>query len=158
MATKTSTTTDYYTAKAGRIAIFNGDNYPDFRRTCQAALIIVSAWNFIDGQEDPVTARTADAVKRRAEGIKLIFNSLGETYQESITDQMAAQNPRLMWEEIAKYDRARDDGYVGEIHKQFRTTAWDPNKMTIREFVHELEWHKITLQGSTEPLTEQDLR
>jgi hypothetical protein len=30
--------------------------------------------------------------------------------------------------------------------------------MTIREFVHELEWHKITLQGSTELLTEQDLR
>jgi hypothetical protein len=119
IATKTSTTTDYYTAKAGRIAIFNGDNYPDFRRTCQAALIIVSAWNFIDGQEDPVTARTADAVKCRAEGIKLIFNSLGETYQESITEQMAAQNPRLMWEEIAKYDRARDDGYVGEIHEQF---------------------------------------
>ena len=158
MSTNASSTTDYYTAKAGRIAVFNGDNYPDFRRTCQAALVIVGAWNFIDGQEDPTTARTADAIKRRAEGIKHIFNAVGETYQESIADQMTKQNPRLMWEEIAKYDRARNNVYVGEILKQFHALIFDPKKTTIREFVHELEWHKITLQGSSHLLTKQDLK
>jgi hypothetical protein len=71
---------------------------------------------------------------------------------------MTEQNPRLMWEEIAKYDRARNDVYVGKILKQFHSLVFDPKKVTIREFVHELEWHKITLQGSTHPLTEQDLK
>jgi hypothetical protein len=39
----TNTTTEYYNAKAGRIAIFNGENYADFERTCEAALVIVGA-------------------------------------------------------------------------------------------------------------------
>ena len=63
-----------------------------------------------------------------------------------------------MWEEIAKYDRARNNVYVGEILKQFHALVFDPKKTTIHEFVHELEWHKITLQGSSHPLTKQDLK
>jgi hypothetical protein len=120
MASTTNTgTTEFYTAKAGRIAIFNGENYADFERTCEAALVIVGAWGFIDGQEDPAAARTADALKRRAEGIKLIFNSVGQSFQAGIREYMKAQNPRDMWLEIAKYNRAKDAVYVGEITKQF---------------------------------------
>src|SRR5580692_3342582 len=158
MASTTNTgTTEFYTAKAGRIAIFNGENYADFERTCKAALVIVGAWGFIDGQEDPAAARTADALKRRAEGIKLIFNSVGQSFQAGIREHMKAQNPRDMWLEIAKYNRAKDAVYVGEITKQFRTTIFDPTKSTIREFVNDLEWFRTTLSASDRPLSEEDL-
>jgi hypothetical protein len=118
----------------------------------------VGAWSFINSQEDPTTARTIDAIKRRAEGIKLIFNAVAKTYQESISKQMAQQNSCLMWEEIAKYDKARNNVYVGEILNQFHSLVFDPKKTIIREFVHELEWYKITLQGSTHPIMEIDLK
>jgi hypothetical protein len=139
ISTTNTGTTEYYSAKAGRIAIFNGENYADFERTCEAALVIVGAWSFIDGQEDPTTARSADALKRRAEGIKLIFNSVGQSFQAGIREAMKAQDPRTMWEEIAKSNRAQDSIYVGGILKQFRMTIFDPTKSTIREFVNDLE-------------------
>jgi hypothetical protein len=60
-----STTTEFYDAKAGRIAIFNGGNYADFERTCEAALIVAGAWNFVTGREVAAEARSADAIKRR---------------------------------------------------------------------------------------------
>jgi hypothetical protein len=124
-------TTEYYTAKAGRIAIFNGENYSDFEETCEAALIIVGAWGFVDGTEDPTMARTADALKRRAEGIKLIYNSVGQSFRAGIREHMKNQNPRDMWLEIAKHNRATDAVYVEEISRQFRTTIFDPTKSSI---------------------------
>jgi hypothetical protein len=58
-----ATMTEYYNVKAGRIAIFNGENYADFERTCEVALVIAGAWNFVTGREGADT-RTADAIKR----------------------------------------------------------------------------------------------
>ena len=48
--TVTAPTYDY---KAGKIIIFNGDNFADQERTCEAALIIVKGWDFITGVKDP---------------------------------------------------------------------------------------------------------
>jgi hypothetical protein len=153
----TNTTTEYYNAKAGRIAIFNGENSADFERTCEAALVIVGAWSFVDGQEDAAAARSADAVKRRGEGIKLIFNSVGQSFQVGIREYMKQQDPRGMWLEVAKYNRAKDSVYVGEVIKQSRTTIFDPEKSTIREYVNDLEWFRTILAASDRPLSEQDL-
>jgi hypothetical protein len=159
MASTTNTgTTKYYTAKVGRIAIFNSENYPDFEETCEATLVIVGAWGSVDGTEDPTTARTADALKRRAEGIKLIYNSAGQAFRAGIREHMKAQNPCDMWLEIAKHNRATDPVYVEEISRQFRTTIFDPTKSTIREFVNDLQWFRTTLAASESPLSKKDLR
>ena len=42
-----------YDYKAGKIVIFNGDNFADWERTCKAALIIVKGWDFITSVKDP---------------------------------------------------------------------------------------------------------
>ena len=98
-----ATTTEYYNAKVGRVAIFNGENYADFERTCEAVLVITGAWNFVTGREG-ADARTANTIKCRAEGIKIIFNSVVQSYQAGIRTLMKAQNPRGMWEELTKYN------------------------------------------------------
>ena len=83
-----NTTTEYYNAKAGRIVIFNEENYVDFERTCEVALIIMGAWSFVDGQVDTTATRSADAVKCHGEGIKLIFNSVRQFFQARIREHM----------------------------------------------------------------------
>ena len=53
MSLSTSTTTaPIFDHKAGKIVIFNGDNFADWERTYEAALIIVEGWDFITSIED----------------------------------------------------------------------------------------------------------
>ena len=42
-----------YNYKAGKIIIFNRDNFTDWERTCKAALIILEGWDFVTSIEDP---------------------------------------------------------------------------------------------------------
>ena len=39
--------------KAGKIVIFNRDNFADWERTYKAALIIAEGWDFVTSTEDP---------------------------------------------------------------------------------------------------------
>ena len=41
-----------YDHKAGKIVIFNRDNFTDWERTCEAALIIAEGWDFVTSVED----------------------------------------------------------------------------------------------------------
>ena len=41
-----------YNYKAGKIVIFNRDNFIDWERTYKAALIILEGWDFITSIED----------------------------------------------------------------------------------------------------------
>ena len=53
MSSSTSTATaPTYDHKAGKIVIFNGDNFADWERTYEAALIILEGWDFITSAED----------------------------------------------------------------------------------------------------------
>jgi hypothetical protein len=68
-----------YDHKAGKVIIFNGDNFPDWERTCEAALIMAEGWDFVTGDEDLTRVNTADGRKRRGEALKIIFNLVGST-------------------------------------------------------------------------------
>ena len=53
MSLSTSTTTaPIYDYKAGKIVIFNRDNFVDWERTYEAALIMAEGWDFITSTED----------------------------------------------------------------------------------------------------------
>ena len=53
MSSSTSTIiAPIYDYKAGKIVIFNGDNFVDWERTYKAALIIVEGWDFVTSIED----------------------------------------------------------------------------------------------------------
>ena len=43
-----------YDQKAGKIVIFNGDNFADWERTYKAILIIAEGWDYVTGTEDSV--------------------------------------------------------------------------------------------------------
>ena len=45
-------TAPIYDYKAGKIIIFNKDNFVDWERTYKAALIIAEGWDFVTGIED----------------------------------------------------------------------------------------------------------
>ena len=45
-------TTPTYDYKAGKIVIFNGDNFVDWERTCEVALIMLEGWDFVTSAED----------------------------------------------------------------------------------------------------------
>ena len=54
MTPSTSTSpTPTYDYKAGKIVIFNGDNFADWERTYEAALIMLESWDFVTSAEDP---------------------------------------------------------------------------------------------------------
>jgi hypothetical protein len=73
-----------YDHKAGKVIIFNRDNFPDWQRTCEAALIMAEGWDFVTGDEDLTRVNTADRRKQRGEALKIIFISVESTRQEEI--------------------------------------------------------------------------
>ena len=54
MSSSTSTAAvPTYDHKAGKIVIFNGDNFADWERIYKAVLIIAEGWDFVTSDEDP---------------------------------------------------------------------------------------------------------
>jgi len=71
-------TAPIYDYKAGKIVIFNRDNFADWERTCEAALIISEGWDFITSVEDLNWVNLADGRRRRGEVNKIIYNLIGD--------------------------------------------------------------------------------
>ena len=85
-------TTPIYDYKAGKIVIFNGDNFVDQERTCKAALIMSEGWDFITGAEDLNRVNLADGRRRRGEANKIIYNLIGDDRQEEMRAIIKAYN------------------------------------------------------------------
>ena len=73
-----TSTTPTYNHKAGKIVIFNRDNFADWERTCKAALIILEGWDFITSAEDPNRVNLTNGRRRRGEANKIIYNLIGD--------------------------------------------------------------------------------
>ena len=74
-------TAPIYDYKAGKIVIFNGDNFADWERTCEAALIMAEGQDFITSVEDLNRVNLTNGRRRRGEVNKIIYNSIGDDYQ-----------------------------------------------------------------------------
>ena len=79
--TSTTPTSDH---KAGKIIIFNGDNFADWERTYKAALIMSEGWDFVTSAEDPNRVNLANGRRRRGEVNKIIYNLIGDDRQEEM--------------------------------------------------------------------------
>ena len=85
MTFSTSTSmTPLYDYKAGKIIIFNGDNFVDQERTCKAALIMSEGWDFVTSIEDLNRVNLADGRRRQGEANKIIYNLIGDDCQEEM--------------------------------------------------------------------------
>jgi len=159
MSSSTSTATaPTYDHKAGKIVIFNGDNFADWERTCEAALIMAEGWDFITGTEDPARVNTVDGRKRRGEANKIIFNSIGDDRQEEMRAMMKEYNIQGMWEGMKKFNKANDEVYASRLRREFYATIFDPTKMRIVEFIHILNRFKINLASTPRALTNDDIK
>jgi len=56
--------TPIYDYKASKIVIFNGDNFADWERTCEVALIILEGWDFVTSTEDLNRVNLANGRRR----------------------------------------------------------------------------------------------
>src|ERR1700722_8440421 len=93
-----TSTTPTYDHKAGKIVIFNGDNFADWERTCEAALIMSEGWDFVTGAEDLNRVNSTDGRRRRGEANKIIYNSIGDDRQVEMRTMMKEYNIQGMWE------------------------------------------------------------
>jgi hypothetical protein len=147
-----------YDHKAGKVIIFNRDNFPDWERTCEAALIMAEGWDFVTGDEDPTRVNTADGRKRRGEALKIIFNSVGSTRQEEMRALMKQHDIQGMWETMKKFNKANDEVYISRLRKDFYNTTFDPAKMRVSKFLDVLNRFKINLAATPRALTNEDIR
>ncbi len=129
-------TAPIYDHKAGKIVIFNGDNFADWERTCKAALIMAEGWDFVTGAEDSAWVSSADGRRRRGEANKIIYNLIGDDYQEEMRMMMKEYNIQGMWEGMKKFNKANDEVYISRLRREFYSTTFDPTKMRIVEFIH----------------------
>jgi hypothetical protein len=159
MSSSTSTTTaPTFDHKAGKIVIFNGDNFADWERTCEAALIMAEGWDFVTGTEDPNRVNSTDGRRRRGEANKIIYNSIGDDRQEEMRTMMKEYNIKGMWEGMKKFNKANDEVYISRLRREFYSTTFDPTKMRIVEFLRILNRFKINLASTPRALTTDDIK
>ena len=124
--TVTAPTYDY---KAGKIVIFNRDNFVDQERTCEAALIIIKGWDFITGIKDPAQVNSADGRRRRGEVNKIIYNLIGYNCQEEMYVIIKEYNIQGIWNKIKKFNKVNNEVYISRLYKEFYSTIFNPIKM-----------------------------
>ena len=133
ISTATAPTYDH---KAGKIVIFNGDNFVDWEYTCEAALIMAKGWDFVTGVEDLAQVSLADGRRKRGEVNKIIFNSIGDDYQEEMRVMIKEYNIQGMWEGMKKFNKANDEVYISRLHREFYSTTFNLMKMRIIKFIY----------------------
>ena len=118
-----------YDHKAGKIIIFNGDNFADWERTCKAALIMVEGWDFITGVEDPAQVNLANGRRRKGEVNKIIYNLIGHNYQEEMHMIIKEYNIQGIWNGIKKFNKANNKVYIFRLYREFYSTIFNPIKI-----------------------------
>ena len=121
--------TPIYDHKAGKIVIFNRDNFADWERTCEAALIIAEGQDFVTSTEDPARVNSANRRRRRGEANKIIYNSIGDDRQEEMRAIIKAYDIQGMQEEIKKFNKANNKVYISRLRREFYSTIFDPIKI-----------------------------
>lgn len=150
--------TEYNTTKWGRVAILNGDNYPEFQSTCTAVLAVVDAWSIIEGEEQPQAQRAADDWKaRNQKAIQVISGSIESRFLSKITPFVQAKDVPGIWAELAKFNRTNDPVFNSSLRERFSAESFDPSKETIRDFSTRLFNYKTQLDGSEFALAERDV-
>jgi len=127
--------TPTYDYKAGKIVIFNRDNFADWERTYKAALIILKGWDFVTGAEDPNRVNSANGRRRQGEVNKIIYNLIGDDRQEEIRVIIKAYNIQGMWEGMKKFNKANNKVYISRLRREFYSTIFNPTKMRIVKFL-----------------------
>ena len=140
-----TSTTPIYNYKAGKIVIFNRDNFADQERTYKAALIMVEGWDFVTSTEDLARINSANRRRRRGEANKIIFNSIGDNRQEEMRIIIKEYNIQRIQEGIKKFNKANNEVYISRLYRKFYSTTFNPTKMQIVEFIYILNRFKINL-------------
>ena len=89
--TTTAATTSWYKSKHRRVAIYNGDNYPDWFRTAKGVLAVSRALLFVEGDREEEEGNVED-VKRVEAGMKILFNSVVPSFQTGIQEAIRNRN------------------------------------------------------------------
>jgi hypothetical protein len=156
--TPTMPPTQYNTTKWGKVAILNGDNYPEFQDTCTAVLAVVDAWSIIEGEHQPQNQRAADDWKTRNQrAIQIISGSVEPRFLSKISPFVRAKDVPGIWAELAKFNRTNDPVFNSSLREGFSAESFDPLKETIRDFSTRLFNYKTQLDGSEFALTERDV-
>jgi len=99
----------------------------------------------------------ADAVKKRAIGIRLIYNSLEESFQNQFLEHLENHQITLMWAKFKSFDRARDVVYAARIKDAFNEVVFDPANMTIQDVITRLENARLILSNSPQRINDNDV-
>ena len=122
-------TVPIYDYKAGKIVIFNGDNFIDWERTYKVALIIVEGQDFVTSIEDLNRVNLTNRRRRRGEVNKIIYNSIGDNRQEEMRIIIKEYNIKGMQEGIKKFNKANNEVYIFRLRREFYSTIFDPIKI-----------------------------
>ncbi|KAH8801432.1 hypothetical protein F5884DRAFT_757082 [Xylogone sp. PMI_703] len=168
----------------GRVAILNGYNYAQFRRTCRAALMGAHAWEIAIGtklrpqlpnrpggcnvRQEALdrwaidVQRAEDAQKdwdERAElAIMILNNSINHRLQEVIEAMVQAKNVSGIWTELANHNRANDPIYQDDLVRAFNRELWNPKSETLSAFINRLDTYRAKLSGTASAITEDRLK
>ena len=118
-----------YNYKAGKIIIFNRDNFADQEYTYKAALIIVKGWDFITNIEDPAQVNLANGRRRRGEANKIIYNLIGYDCQEEMYMIIKKYNIQGIQNRIKKFNKVNNKIYISRLCREFYSTIFNPIKM-----------------------------
>ena len=128
-----------YSFKYGRVSILNGDNYPQFKSTCSAALISANCLNIVKGTEirpkgnsasNKEDARDFDERVRKATGI--LYNLVVPSIQKRIKPYMLQNKPNLMWNELEKFDHFVNPLFKVIKRREFESLLFNPKKKLVR--------------------------
>ena len=150
--------TEYNTTKWGKVAILNGDNYPEFQSTCTAVLAAVGVWSIIEGEVQPQAQRAADDWKaRNQKAIQILSGLIQPRFLSRITPQIQAKDVPAIRRELAKLNRTNDPVFNATLREQFATEQFDPTKDSVRDFSSRLEYYCAQLEGSEYELSEREV-
>ena len=102
-------------------------------------------------------ARLNNWLNRRSTAIQIISSSLDPLYLNPIINLARNEDPKAIWDKLAKSDRLRDKLYVVEVKGNFQAELFDPTKQIIQDFVARLDSYKTLIANIDPPIIENDI-
>ncbi|RFU23823.1 hypothetical protein B7463_g12518, partial [Scytalidium lignicola] len=151
------TSSGYYHSKYGDVAILNGENYTEFKQTCELALTVANVLSIAKGTETRPN-RDMDRWDGKAnKAIQIIVNSVTLGIRNRIIDLLMDKKVKEAWELLVEYDLSTNTTFQMSVRGQFHRERWNIQSESIWQFIERLESYRSQLRGAEKGITDEEM-
>ncbi|KAI1002414.1 hypothetical protein K3495_g5789 [Podosphaera aphanis] len=151
----------------GRVQIYNGSNYSQFKSSIKNVLEIACVWSIVAGDElkpvrkednDITPSEVGNWISRNERAMTIIVGSIDSIHRtDEFRAALATRSAAALWNEVLKLNGSPDGLLYTTFRIEFYDSFFDPENSPLTDFYAKMREMQKMLLGTDRPITDADI-